>query len=60
MSNQKYQQMLDNFLSVAEAAKLGVPLRTVYDAIEKQKVSVFMRGSTKLVLKSDILKMLKK
>jgi len=55
----KYQKMLDNFLTIKDASKRGIPLSSIYHAKNYKGLRVYMIGKTQLVLKKDIEKMIK-
>ena len=55
----KYQKMLDNFLTIKEASEKGIPLATIYHAKNYKGLKVYMIGKTQLVLKKDIEKMIR-
>ena len=55
----KYQKMIDNFWSVPEAIARGIPSSSIYAAIKTKKLDVYMRGSSKMIVKKEVLKLFK-
>lgn len=53
------QKSLDKLLTIKEASDEGIPLSTIYHAINFKGLKVYMRGKTKMVLLKDIMQMLK-
>ena len=55
----KEQKWADAFMIVPEAVELGIPQSTMYYFINQKRLKTFMRGSVKLVLKSEVDQLIK-